>query len=283
MKRILSWAVAMVVIAVLAVGAIWYFSPDTVKSFTQANAVADVEPEDIWLDHLFSQNPTDAAAAAAWVEEIGDDAMPIILQTLRSPQEDRERKKAALKACGILGREAAAAMDDVRTQLLNEDLTATAAMALSFMGPEALGALVDGLASPLPAVRRESLRSIGKLRERGPLEADQVLPLLIGGMSDQDPVVREIAATYLGIVRDRADQSIPVLVGALDDADPTVRHAAANALGEYGPTAHQAAPALKKASGDKDPEVAREAGRALVNVEAVAAAAPRSGSQERLP
>ena len=282
MRRILSWTVAILVIGAIAIGAVWYFSPHTVKSFTQASAEA--EPDDVWLDHLFSQNPTDAAAAAAWVEEIGEDAMPIILQTLRSPQEDRERKKAALKACGILGRKALGALDEVRTQLLNDDLTATAAMALSFMGPKALDALVDGLASPHPTVRRESLRSIGKLRERAPLEAEKIVPLLIGGMSDQDPAVREIAATYLGIVRDHANESIPVLVMALDDADPMVRHAAANALGEYGPAAEQAAPALKKASADKDPEVAREAGRALVNVAAVAVATPpRNGSQERRP
>jgi HEAT repeat protein len=278
-KRILSWTVVLLIIAGIAIGVTWYVSPQSVKSFAQSEPD---EPEDVWLEHLFSQNPTDAAAAATWVEQLGEDAMPIILETLRSDKEDRERKKAALKACGILGRDAEDAMDDVRTYLLNEELTAFAAAALTFMGPDALKPLKDGLASPHAAVRRESLRSIGKLRERAPLEPGKVVPLLIAGMSDPDPAVREIAVTYLGIVRDRAHEALPVLIAALDDADATVRHAAANAIGEYGPAAQSAADALKKASADKDPEVAREAGRALVNVEPESTST-RAGSQERRP
>lgn len=267
-RRVLTWTIAAILVAAIAFGVVWYLSPHTIQTVAGHSTTEEAEPEDVWLDHLFSQNPTDAAAAATWVEQIGEDALPVILETLRSAQEDRERKKAALKACGILGRTARPALADVRIYLLQEDLTAYAAAALSFMGPDALAPLVDGLASAFPSVRRESLRSIGKLRERGPVEPDAVVPLLIGGMSDADPSVRAIAATYLGIIHDRADESIPALLTGLEDVDPAVRLAAANALGEFGMTANHASAALKKASGDKDPEVAREAGRALVNVSA---------------
>lgn len=268
MVRALKWTVAFLVLGLLGYGLAWYFAPDRVKAITRQSAEPE-EPEDIWLEHLFSQNAKDADAAAKWVVELGDDALPIIERTLRSRDEDRERRKAALRACALLGPVAAPMMRDVAHYLLQEDLTAEAGAALSFMGRDALAPLVDGLASSAASVRRESLRSIGKLRERAPLEADAVIPLLIGGTSDPDPGVRAIAATYLGIIHERADESIRALVTVLDDPDPAVRLAAANALGEFGSTAQVATTALRKAAGDRDPEVAREAGRALVNVESV--------------
>jgi HEAT repeat protein len=267
-KRALTWSVAVVLLAALGYGLAWYFAPDRVPRFatTSTTTPASEEPEDIWLEHLFSQNSQDAEAAAKYVVELGEDALPIIGKTLRAPDEDRERRKAALRACALLGPVARPMMRDVARYLLQEDLSATAGMALSFMGPDALAPLVDGLASPSAEVRRESLRSIGKLRERAPLDANAVVPLLIGGTSDRDPTVRAMGATYLGIVHDRAEESIRALLDALGDPDPTVRLAAANALAEFGETAGVAADALRKASGDKDPEVAREAGRALVMV-----------------
>ena len=49
-------------------------------------------------------------------------------------------------------------------------------MALSLMGPEAFGPLRDALGRSDPLVRKEALRSIGKLKARGPLESDTVMP-----------------------------------------------------------------------------------------------------------
>ena len=91
--------------------------------------------------------------------------------------------KAALKACGILGPTAASAIPEVAEQLPDPTLTAEAAVALSFMGRGAFSPLRDALASDDPVVRREALRSIGKLKERAPLDARAVLPLLISGVT----------------------------------------------------------------------------------------------------
>ena len=88
-----------------------------------------------------------------------------------------ERVKAALKACGILGPAAAPAIAEVAEQLPDPTVTAEAAVALSFMGRSAFGPLRDALSSEDPVVRREALRSIGKLKERAPLDARAVLPL----------------------------------------------------------------------------------------------------------
>jgi HEAT repeat protein len=133
------------------------------------------------------------------------------------------------------------------------------------MGRSAFGPLRDALRSEDPVVRREALRSIGKLRERAPLDARAVLPLLVDSLDDADPGVRTVAATYLGIIHE-GEAAVPPLVEALKDPEPTVRRAAAAALGSFGADAEIAIPALKRAAGDADPDVAREAGLALVKL-----------------
>ena len=52
-------------------------------------------------------------------------------------------------------------------------------MALSFMGQGAFNPLRDALASADPALRREAIRSIGKLAARAPIDTREVTPLLI--------------------------------------------------------------------------------------------------------
>jgi HEAT repeat protein len=134
------------------------------------------------------------------------------------------------------------------------------------MGPNAFGPLRDSLTSDDALVRRETLRSIGKLKDRAPLEAGAVVPLLIDGMRDPDPGVRAVAATYLGIIHQGGADAVFALMDGLKDEAPDVRRAAAIALGSFGTDAQPAIPALRKASGDPDEDVAREAGVALVKL-----------------
>jgi HEAT repeat protein len=116
-------------------------------------------------------------------------------------------------------------------------------------------------------VRRESLRSIGKLRFRAPLESREVMPLLLDAMVDTDEGVRAVAATYLGIIHEDPTAAVPLLAQALQDPDVTVRRASATALGSFGSQAAEAVPALRRAAADQqDPDLAREAGRAIVAV-----------------
>jgi HEAT repeat protein len=135
------------------------------------------------------------------------------------------------------------------------------------MGPAALDPLQDGLAAPDPIVRRESLRSIGKLKERAPLDAATVTPLLIERMKDSDGSVRGVAATYLGIVRGDPGRAVPALIAGLSDEDPEVRRESATALAAFGDAALPAVPALRKAALDPNEDVAREAGRAVVKLQ----------------
>src|SRR5690606_24398424 len=162
------------------------------------------------------------------------------------PNASVARRKAALKAGGLLGPDAAPLIPHVAAHLTDPALTEEAAVALSFMGPGAYAPLEKALASEDTAVRREALRSMGKLRERAPLEAGAVVPPLLEGLADPDPGVRVVAATYLGILAADGDAAVPALIETLRDEHAEVRAAAATALGSFGEDGAEAIPALKK-------------------------------------
>ena len=260
-----SSALVAAAAAVILLGAgVWFYQNGRLTRAATDQAEVDA---DLWLDLLYSQNPKEAADAAAHVESLGAEALPLIHATLQDPGAEPQRVKAALKACIIIGTAAAPAIGEVAEQLPDPALTAEAALALSFMGRNAFGPLRDALGSDDPVVRREALRSIGKLKERAPLDTRAVVPHLIDAMADTDAGVRAVAATYLGIVHEGGAEVVTVLIVGLKDADAAVRLASATALGSFSGDASLALPALRKASGDPDPEVAREAGVALVKLQ----------------
>lgn len=256
--------VAVVCLIAGGLGAFWYY-----RSVHVVPPVTEVQPADegAWLDQLYSANPAEVEAATQKVRALGSGALTLIHTTFQDPTAPPERVKAALKACGILGPAAAPAIPEVAEQLPDPTLTAEAAVALSFMGRDAFRPLRDGLASDDPVVRREALRSIGKLKERAPLDARAVLPLLIKGATDPDAGVRTVAVTYLGIIHEGGAEAVQALVAGLSDPEIDVRRASATALGSFGADAQVALPALRKAAGDPDPDVAREAGVTLVKLQ----------------
>jgi len=255
------------VVCLLASGVgawLWYYNTGDAPSVQ----VAEPQPEqDAWLEQLYSSNPADSEAAAHQLEALGTNALPVIHGTFQDPGASHERVKAALKACAILGPAAAPAIGEVAEQLPDPTLTADAALALSFMGRGAFGPLRDALGSEDPVVRREALRSIGKLKERAPLDARAVVPLLIERAADADAGVRTVAATYLGIIHEGGADAVKALMEGLKDPEADVRRAAATALGSFAADAEPAVPALRKAAGDADPDVAREAGVTLVKLQ----------------
>jgi HEAT repeat protein len=256
---------ALVVAALLVGGAgLWYYQSGRVTVAPEPHEVVDGD----WLEHLYSQNPKVAEEAARQLTEMGATAVPEIQEVLQDPAEDAAKKKAAMKASGLLGPLAEPAVGDVAEHLPDPQFTEEAAVALSFMGRKAFAPLRKAAASTDPVVRREALRSIGKLKERAPLDAKAVVPLLLEALLDPDATVRTVAATYLGIIHEEPAAAVPALVEALKDEDATVRSAAASALGSFSPEAAKTAlPALRKAAGDRNEDVAREAGVALVKLQ----------------
>ena len=257
----------IVVLAGLAAGTAWYSQQ---MGFAPWQTAKPIQPprQDGWLDNLYSRNPRDEEAAKNEVRSLGENALPAIRTALTDPSSKIERRKAALKACGILEHAAAPVIPEVTESLNIPELTEEAALALSFMGSAAFGPLREAFRNDNPVVRREALRSIGKLKSRAPLTGKAVVPLLVSGMVDGVPSVRVVAATYLGIIHEQPAQSVPPLIAALEDPDAEVRRAAATALGSFeGDEVEAAIPALRKAAGDSDPDLAREAGRSLIKLQ----------------
>lgn len=254
-----------VVLLLLAAGVVWYFLP----AMTDPPTEPVVAIEDSWVDHLYSRNPKEQAAATEWVTRNPDDALAAVMAVFEDRESDRDEKRAALKACGLLGPTAATAIPHAAALLTNSDLIEEAGAALSLMGPDAFPPLRSALSSGNAIVRREALRGIGKLTERAPLDPQMVAPILVERIADRDASVRAVAATYLGILRSNPRDSVPALIRGLEDAEPSVRLASAIALEAFGHEAQPAVPALKKAVTDRDEDVAREAGRALVTISAV--------------
>lgn len=256
--------VALFVALVAGVGAaVWYYrSPAGAGTVT----VPIVRNDDRWIDDLQSRTPKDVERATAELEQRGTAALPVIRRTLQDAGATPARRKAALKATAILGARAAEAIPDVADVLQEPQFAPEAALALSFMGSAAVPALKEALQADDAVVRREALRAIGKLRERASIDPQLVVPVLLRALDDADPGVRNVAVTYLGIVRDNPGTEVPGLIKALADDNAEVRRAAAAALAEYGSLAEPAIPALKKATNDPDEEVKREAGRTLVHL-----------------
>lgn len=259
------WRFAALFVALVAgVGAaVWYYR---VPAAGGGPVRVIARNDDRWFDDLMSRAPKDVEAATAELEQRGTAALPLIRRTLQDQAAEPARRKAALKACAILGASAAEAIPDVSIALQEPDFAPEAALALSFMGSAAVPTLRDAVRSDEPFVRREALRSLGKLRERASIDPQIVVPVLLAALSDPDPSVRNVAVTYLGIVRDNPDKEVAGLIGALSDAEAAVRQAAAEALSAYGLLAEPAIPALKKAANDPDDDVKREAGRTLVHL-----------------
>ena len=225
-----------------------------------------VRNDDRWLDDLQSRSPKDVERGTADLEQRGTAALPVIRRTLQDANADAARRRAALKAAAILGPRAVEAIPDVADALDDPEYAPEAALALSFMGSAAVPTLREAVKADDPAVRREALRSLGKLRERASIDPQIVVPLLLDALGDADASVRNVAVTYLGIVRDSPEKEVAGLIKALADPEAGVRQAAAVALAAYGTLAESAIPALRKAASDPDDEVKREAGRALVHL-----------------
>jgi len=259
MWRFVALFVALV-FGVLA--AVWYYRAPNAGPVSVSTALP--RNDDKWLDDLQSRTPKDVEAATAELERRGTGALPLIRSTLQDASAPQARRKAALKAAAILGPRAVEALPEVTSALPQPGYAPEAALALSFMGSPAVTPLREAIHADEPAVRREALRSLGKLRERASIDPQVVVPALLDGLNDSDPSVRTIAVTYLGIVRDNPEKEVAGLITALNDQEPAVRAAAAMALSGYGAQAESAAPALHKAESDPDDDVKREAGRALV-------------------
>jgi HEAT repeat protein len=251
-------------------------------------------PMSYWERQLLA-GPAERAAARQTFLEGGPQAVPVLVEMLRS-SDSAEVRWSAADFLGRLGPDAAAASKMLLAALDDPDphVQSVAVEAVPKVGTPAddavpaLAGLLDTRHAPVAAyaisnyraqaapalpeltqlladtsqnadARWNAARTIGKT---GPPAID-ALPVLIEMTRDSEATVRGNAAEAIGDIGPTAVAGVPALIAALEDPVPTVRQNAVRALGYIGPPAAEAAGAIRPLLEDPDEKVRAEAEEAL--------------------
>jgi len=145
-------------------------------------------------------------------------------------------------------------LSNLVTKLLADDDTARQATEeLAAQGSASLAAIQSLLAHEQADVRWWAVRTCVTIQDNV-----DITPLLIQGLQDPDPAVRQCAA--LGLQQRPDDRAVLALIAALSDPDSLVARLAANALAATGPAA---VPELINLVENSSSKVRLEAVRAL--------------------
>ena len=109
-------------LAALAVGAAWYSLRAGIVPASVSPSRKTAAEDTSWLADLYSQNPRDTEKGTAKVGELGVRALPRIQATLRDPGSEHNHRRAALRACAILGVAAEPVIPEVAAALSERDL-----------------------------------------------------------------------------------------------------------------------------------------------------------------
>lgn len=140
------------------------------------------------------------------------------------------------------------------------------AKALAKLGPDVVPHLVKALGHDIGMVRLTAAQVLYGFGA----SATEAIPALAKALEDQEPMVRQWAATALqniGFhVGPRAKVAVPALIKALNDKDAVVREWAASALGSIGSSAETATFHLTNALQDQDQAVREAAADAIARI-----------------
>jgi hypothetical protein len=131
----------------------------------------------------------------------------------------------------------------------NETLAIRSTIALAWIGPTALPALL-AISTNSPALVRACAITAIPYLGRGALPA---IPTIIKSLNDTDPQVSCAAAQTLGGLALAPELCIPALTSRLTNAHPDCRGFAANALASFGQAARVAIPQLLNVTHDPTP------------------------------
>jgi len=204
------------------------------------------------------------------------------IEQLDAGLDEAARQQAARKLVAMGPKAVIAALDattDVPEGENRLQRSPAAIRAFASVGPEAVEALAEALASKRPDVRAAAANV---LWEMGPDAARAVEPLAaVAG--DQNRWVRWYAVETLGKIGPEAAPAVDALLPVVEHPEPRTRRLAVTALGRIGPAAIAAVPALTEArEKDKDRAVRGAAILALyqVNLEAIAAESAAAAGEE---
>ena len=199
------------------------------------------------MDALKSDDNGLRAGAAKALAGMGGDASPAISALIANLNADDEVRGETAEALGAIGEGAVKPLADA-LKSADARARAGAAMALALVGPaakESAPAFPELLKTESdPAVRAALLSALPKIG----LDPRAAVPLLIGGIKDDDERVRHAAINALVPMRAGRELSLAALTALLKDENAANRQRAARALGRMGPDASPAVPALIEAA-----------------------------------
>jgi HEAT repeat protein len=221
----------------------------------------------IWEKAFADADDTTVLHALDAMAALGPPAVPRLIDALK-----REKARIHVAyILGKLGPAAAPAtealaklVDDKDERVANE-----AIVALANIGPgakDAVPTLTRALQQGESVNAHAIVYALGKI---GPdaAEAEPVLTKLLG---DSKRCLAIASAWALVHIRPASAEvaaiALPVLMSGLADSTPMVRQCAAEALGGLGPAAKEAIPALQKAKDDEDKSVRAAAAKAIASI-----------------
>jgi len=175
-------------------------------------------------------------------------AVPDLAELLSRP--DREISHPAARALGHLGPGALPALASA-LQSTNAEVRKLAAFGLGEAGPIAIGLatnLVEALHDPNKDVRETAVAALSRLG-RG------VLPILLDGLSNPDPLIGRGAAVAIAASRAPYILAFDALAGAAQSPDAGLRAASVRAIGELAGFHPRMIEVLRSALKDPSPEV----------------------------
>jgi HEAT repeat protein len=160
--------------------------------------------------------------------------------------EEHSRMEAAMTALRLLGPEAAPAAPELQrlAAATNNGMAAqNALLGLTCLGQEGLVPLLAVVTNNRAALRIQAALYLGVLF-RHDTNALPALPVLLGYLTNRDPLMGRGAAAALSNLGLEPELVVPALTNCLSSSDPQLRRTAALALTRFGPAARAALPAL---------------------------------------
>jgi HEAT repeat protein len=209
-------------------------------------------------------DPTVVNEALGAIAEAGDVAIPAILAAMKI----KEARGHAVVILDQMDADGPKVVEALLEALGDDraDIRAEICFALAGIGPKAAAAtpaLVKLLSDDSERVRYGATFALGKI---GP-QAKAAVPALTKALQGEDTFQRNVSAWALAHIApenaELASQITPLLIAGLKNDQPMVREASAKALGQLGRNAAGAADALSAAAKDSDESVAAAANSAL--------------------
>lgn len=229
---------------------------------TGLSLLGDQRGLDALAELVRSESSEDRGAAARALAQVGDAAVPLLLDILK--EGSSEAQQSAVQALGEIGSPEAIEALSRALEGQHVGVAMAAAAALGQIGkaadnPDIINTILQVLAANMGEDRPEVRVAVaGGFLDLG----ESALPTLHKALQDPDPLVRSTAARALSLIQSK--KSVEALIEALQDKDADTRGLAATALGAIGDA--RALEPLKALTQDSDKEVARRAQTAVTMI-----------------